>query len=129
MINSVRERRAQFQMADWPEAARAAVLAAFGAPATSNDRRRARGYDRWLTAAAAEGVPADLVSAEIWRRRSEGLSKADADAMRAAVAALPDAHLALFARATPTRAPSSPALSSVGSRNGRRCGARLRRLC
>jgi len=100
-----RKRRDRFDIAHWPEQARAAFLAAFGAPATSYDRRRARGYERWLEAAAAEGLPPYQVSAELWRRRSEGLSKSDADAMRAVLAALHDAHLVLFARASPTRAP------------------------
>ena len=99
------QRRARVDIARWPEQPRAAFLAAFGPPVTQNDSRRVRGYDRWLEAAAAEGLSVDEVTQELWRRRSVGLSKADADAMRAAVAAVHDAHLVLFARATPTRAP------------------------
>jgi len=90
-----RKRRDRFDIAHWPEQARAAFLAAFGAPATSYDRRRARGYERWLEAAAAEGLPPYQVSAELWRRRSEGLSTSDADAMRAVLAALHDAQTSL----------------------------------
>lgn len=105
MSNSVRPRRARFDLTRWPENARAAFLATFGPPVTSNDRRRVRGYDRWLEAAAAEGVSVDEVTQDLWRRRSGDLSKADADAMRAAVAAMHDAYLVLFARAEPTRAP------------------------
>ena len=99
------QRRARVDIGRWPEQARAAFLAAFGPPVTSNDRRRVRGYDCWLEAAAAEGMSFSEVTLDLWRRRSLGLSKADADAMRAAVAALHDAHLVLFARATPTREP------------------------
>jgi len=98
-----RKRRDRFDIAHWPEQARAAFLAAFGAPATSYDRRRARGYERWLEAAAAEGAPVGAVTAALWRRRAAGLSAADADAMRAVVATLHDAHGALYARAQPTR--------------------------
>jgi len=100
-----RKRRDRFDIARWPEQARAAFLATFGPPVTRHDGRLARSYHHWLEAAAAEGLPPDLVSAQLWRRRSEGLSKSDADAMRAVLAALHDAHLALFERASPTRAP------------------------
>ncbi|SEA96316.1 site-specific integrase [Rubrimonas cliftonensis] len=103
MIDPVRKRRPRFSMARWPEAIRTAFLAAFGAPATPNDRRLARSYDRWLEAAAAEGLPPDVATQELWRRRSAGLPTPDANAMRAAVAAVHDAHVVLFARETPTR--------------------------
>jgi Phage integrase family len=96
--------RVSLTPAEWPSELRARFEAGLGRVSTDKRSHLERGFGRWLKAAQEEGVPPDLVGADLWRRRTTELDKRSRGDVREALATVyPEKRVELYA--PPSRRP------------------------